>query len=482
MTKRWFAGPRRNPLLGLATALAAGGVIAACAPRTDADVAPARQASSAGGQITAFVGVNVVPMDTERVLQNHTVIVRDGRITAVGPAAQTQVPAGATRIDGAGRYLMPGLAEMHGHIPGPQNPRYAENVLFLYVSNGVTLVRGMAGHPFHLELRQRTANGDLLGPTIFTAGPGFSGNNVPNPEAAERLVREHHGAGFDLLKIFEMSADSYARMAATAHALGIPFAGHVPSTVGLPGALEHRQASIDHLDRYVEFLVREGASTAGREAGFFGSGLIDLVDESRIPLAVQRTREARVWNVPTLSLVEHLASPEAPEQMIQWPEMRYMPRNVLDGWVQAKRNFSARPDFQPAAAQRLVEVRRRLTRALHEGGAPLALGSDAPQFFNVPGFSIHHEMRMMVDAGLTPYQVLATGTRYPAVYFGTPDDFGTVAAGRRADLILLDANPLQDIGNVRRVAGVMVRGRWLPQQQIRQRLDQIAAEVAAPAS
>jgi hypothetical protein len=478
---------RKGPITSLALlfAVAASAVLAACAPRAgagDQSAAEAQAPVGTGGATTAFVDVNVIPMDREQVLQRHTVIVQDGRITAVGPADRTPVPAGATRVEGAGRYLMPGLAEMHGHIPGSQDPRYAENVLFLYVSNGVTTVRGMAGHPYHLELRERVARGELIGPTIHAAGPGFGGNNVPNPEAAERLVREQHQAGYDLLKVFEISPASYARMAATAHQLGIPFAGHVPSGVGLTGALEHRQASIDHLDRYVEFLVRDGANTQGREAGFFGSGLVDLVDPAKIPVAAARTREAGVWNVPTLSLVEHLASPESPEAMARWPEMRYMPPQVLEGWVRSKHQFQARADFQPAAAQRLVEVRRQLTKALHDAGAPLALGSDAPQFFNVPGFSIHPEMEMMVAAGLTPYQVLVTGTRSPAVYFGTPDEFGTVAVGRRADLVLLEANPLENIGNARRVAGVMVRGRWLPQQQIQQRLETIAAEVRGAGS
>jgi imidazolonepropionase-like amidohydrolase len=160
--------------------------------------------------------------------------------------------------------------------------------------------------------------------------------------------------------------------------------------------------------------------------------------------------------------------------MIRRPEMRYMPQDVRDHWVRSKDEFSARADFQPPAARQLVELRRRLTKELHDAGAPLALGSDAPQFFNVPGFSIHHEMAMMVASGLTPFEVLVTGTRNPAIYFGTPEEFGTVEVGRRADLILLEANPLQDIGNVRRRAGVMVRGHWLPESGIRERLEAIA--------
>jgi hypothetical protein len=422
----------------------------------------------------AFVNVNVIPMDHEGVLEGYTVLVRDDRITEVGPYEEVSVPSGAQIIEGDGRYLMPGLAEMHGHIPGPDNPDYAEGVLFLYVSNGVTLVRNMAGHPYHLELREQIENGELMGPTVFAASPWMSPQQAPTPEDADRLVREHHEAGYDLMKMGSISLEAYQQMAETAHEVGIPFAGHIPEEVGLVNALEARQASIDHYDRYVEFLVPEDVDWGDRGSGFFGSGVIDLIDTDRIEEAVERTIEAGTWNVPTLSLVEHLADPTPPEEMIQWPEMQYMPQDVLDGWVNSKHNFQDRDDFQPDAAQRLVEVRQMLTRALYHGGAPIALGSDAPQFFNVPGFSIHHEMRMMVDAGLTPYEVLVTGTRNPAVYFETPDEFGTVEANRRADLILLDANPLEDIGNVQQRVGVMVRGEWMPEEEIQQRLQHIS--------
>jgi hypothetical protein len=431
------------------------------------------------GNAVAFVDVTVIPMDRERVLERHTVLVEDGRITAVAPSGEIDVPEGAERVDATGQFLMPGLAEMHGHIPGSDPGldygRYAEDILFLYVSNGVTTVRGMAGDPLHLELREQTARGELLGPTIHAAGPALSGNNAATPEAAERAVRERHAAGYDLLKIVEMPADSYERVASTAHEFGMPFAGHIPERVGLVGALDARQASIDHLDRYVEFLVPGYEDMPDREAGFFGSGLVDLADRSRIPEAISRTLEAGTWNVPTLSLVEHLASPLPAEAMIRRPEMRYMPQTLRDQWVRSKNEFNARPDFQPPAARQLVELRRRLTRELHDAGAPLALGSDAPQFFNVPGFSIHHEMAMMVASGLTPFEVLVTGTRNPAIYFGTPEEFGTVEVGRRADLILLEANPLEDIGNVKRRAGVMVRGRWQPESAIQERLEAIAA-------
>lgn len=434
----------------------------------------------AEGENFVFTNVNVIPMDREQILENHTVIVNNGRITSVTPAGEAEIPAGAEIIEGEGKYLMPGLTEMHGHIPGENEPEYAENVLFLYLSNGVTTVRNMAGSAYHLKLRERVNNNEIPGPVIFAAGPWLSKENAPTPQAVERVVRQQKEAGFDLLKLGSISPEVYEEMARVAHEVNIPFAGHIPEGVGLENALEAGQKSIDHFDRYVEFLVPEDADTQGRDSGFFGSGLIDLVDRDRIPTAVQKTIDAGTWNVPTLSLVEHLALDESPEEMITRPEMQYMPRKVLESWKKSKEDYSQREDFQPKAATALVELRRQLLKELHDAGAPIALGSDAPQFFNVPGFSIHHEMRMMVASGLSPYEVLVTGTRMPADYFGTPEEFGKVKTGSRADLILLDANPLEDIKNVQQPSGVMFRGIWWPKETIEEGLEEIAAWAQKP--
>ena len=423
----------------------------------------------------AFVNVNVVPMDEERILENQTVVVRDGRIVSVSAGDEADIPDDAEQIDGSGKYLMPGLAEMHGHIPGPDNRQYAKDVLFLYISNGVTTVRNMAGNAYHIELREWLNDNSIPGPTIFAASPWLNPNTIPGPEDADRVVRELQETGFDHMKMGNIPLETYRAVAETAHEIGLPFAGHIPEDVGLVNALEARQKSIDHYDRYVEFLVPEDAGWDGSSPGFFGSAVVHLADEGRIPEAVDLTIEAGTWNVPTLTLVEHLASPEPAEEMAQWPEMRYLPSSVIEGWVESKHNFQARDDFQPEAANRLVEIRRELTRQLHDGGALIVLGSDAPQFFNVPGFSIHHEMEMMVAAGLTPYEVLVTGTRNAALYFDTPDEFGTVQENRRADLILLSANPLDDIANIRKREGVMVRGIWWPESAIQEELSRIAA-------
>ncbi len=419
------------------------------------------------GDVTAFVGVSVIPMDRERVLAGQTVIVRGDRIAEVGPAGRVRVPAGATRVDGSGKFLMPGVAEMHAHIPGAQNAAYQERVLFLYLASGVTTIRGMLGQTQHLELRERAARREIWGPTIYTSGPSFNGNSVTTPDAARRMVEAQRQAGYDFLKIHPgLSRAAFDTMAATAQRVGIRFSGHVPLDVGLERALEARYASIDHIDGFVEALA---GLPAGANGGFFGLGAVDRVDESRLAALVRATREAGVWIVPTQTLMESVASGETPEQIAARPGTQYLPPQVLQGWINGARGWQSQVT-SPQQAARYLALRRRLIRELFAGGVGILLGSDAPQVGNVPGFSIPQELRSYVASGLTPFQALQTGTVNVARFFGAEREVGTIEAGKRADLVLLDANPLQDIGHVARPAGVMVRGRWLPREEIERRL------------
>lgn len=410
--------------------------------------------------IVAFVNVNVVPMDRDDVVPNQTVVVREGRITEVGPAARVRVPAGATAVDGRGKYLMPGLAEMHGHLPNPNaGPELTETVLFLYVANGVTTVRGMLGYPANLGLRDRIARGEVLGPRLWVAGPALSGNAATTPEVGRRMVEEQKAAGYDHLKIQEgLSREAYDTIVATAKRLGVRFAGHVPNAVGVYHVLASGQASIDHLDNYVETV-----------------GGPDSADDRRIGQAVAATRSAGTWTVPTLALWEVFLGTDDPATLSTREELRYVPPEWRANWArQVAQLRQNNPDVDDRVAT--LALRRRLLKALQDAGCPIVLGTDSPQLFSVPGFSIHRELASMAAAGLTPYQILTAGTRNVARYFGAEREFGTVAAGQRADLLLLDANPLADVGNVARRAGVMVRGRWLPESEIQARLARIAGE------
>src|SRR5687767_12813321 len=212
-------------------------------------------AIAAADSVTAFVGVTVIPMDRERVLTNQTVVVRNGRIASVG-TARANIPAGAVRIDGRGKFLMPGLAEMHAHVQGPQAANAEEmnrDIMFLYIANGITTIRAMLGAPNQLILREQLARGEVLGPTMYVAAPSLNGNTAPHAEAAMRLVREHKGNGYDLLKIHPgLTREAYDAMVKTAREVDITWAGHVSSQVGVEHILDSRQSTIDHLDGYIE--------------------------------------------------------------------------------------------------------------------------------------------------------------------------------------------------------------------------------------
>lgn len=421
---------------------------------------------SAQDPVVAFVNVNVIPMDRETVLADQTVVVSGGKIASIGPAAKAQVPAGATKVDAKGKYLMPALAEMHAHVPGGQAPdTVVERVIFLYAANGIGTIRSMLGHPRHVPLRERLAKGELFGPRMWSSGPSFNGNSVTSPEVATQMVKDQKAAGYDFLKIHPgVSRASFDAMDATADSLGVTYSGHVPLDVGLHRALEAKYATIDHLDGYVEALAPAGSPASQT----FGLNLTSVVDESKIPDLVAKTKASGVAQVPTEILLENWLGPQSAETMAAWPEMKYAQPGEVQKWTEVKKKYD---QFPAEARQKLLTIRRRLIKDLHAAGVTILLGSDGPQIWNVPGFSVHRELGTYVASGLTPYQALVTGTRNVAAFFKVEKEAGTVTAGKRADLILLDANPLADIANTMKIAGVVLNGKWMSKEEIQRRLD-----------
>lgn len=422
-------------------------------------------ASTATAETTAFINVNVVTMQDEHISAAQTVLVEDGLIRRIGPVDSTPVAEGSIVVDGTDRYLMPGLAEMHAHIPHAQAAELGR-VMTLFVANGVTTVRGMLGHPSQLALRAALAGGEVFGPRLVTAGPSLNGQSVGGAADAAEQVRGQYAAGYDFIKIHPgLDASEFAAIAAAADELGMPVAGHVPVAVGVESALAAGMATIEHLDGYLAALMPADSDSSGGYGGFFDVLLADQLLEDRIPELAARTAASGTWNVPTEALFEHRVSSESATGLSSRPEMRYMSAATLRQWQRAKQQQENERGYSAALGARAVRIRRQLIKALHDAGAGLLLGSDAPQVFNVPGFSLHDELQFLVAAGLSPHAALATGTTAVATFLGS--NAGAVAVGRDADLVLLDANPLEDISNTRRIHGVMLRGHWYSRRDLR---------------
>lgn len=408
--------------------------------------------------------ISVLSMEGEGVEEEQSVVIVNDEISWVGPAADLTLPDGATVVEGD-LVVMPGLAEMHGHMPGSnQSQVFREDILSMYVLQGVTTLRGMAGDPVHLQLREQAAAGEIISPRIFAAGPSFSGGSVPTPEAARQRVIEQAAAGYDLLKFSPgLQLETFNAAVEEARQQEIPFAGHISYDVGLERSLEAGKSTIDHLDRYMEFLAPEHADREDPPVIYFGYDLTPHVQEERIDEAARRTTEAGVGNVPTNTLLENVLNPSLSlETMQQWPGVDLMPASTVESWSNSVRDIRANEMYNPEQARVYLNIRKQLTRALYEAGPDLLLlGADAPQIFNPPGYSVHRELEIMVDAGLSPFEALRTGTVNVATHFGEENRAGKVVSGHRADLLILRVNPLETLPFGHAIEGVVLNGRYL---------------------
>jgi imidazolonepropionase-like amidohydrolase len=413
-------------------------------------------------QEIVFEAVNVIPMDRETVIPNQTVVIKNGTIKAIGEAGKVKFSKKALVINAKGKYLMPGLAEMHAHVPPIEDMDPMKKVLALFAVNGVTTIRGMLGHPKHLELKKEIAKGKVLSPRFYTSGPSFNGISVKTPEGGAEMVRNQKKAGYDFLKMHPgLNVPNFEAIVKTAQEVKIPFAGHVSAKVGVWRAIDARYATIDHLDGFMESLVPNIESMAESDIGLFGMFLAPKADTTQILRLMQALKEKNIWVVPTQALAERWFNPNIDaETFSKEPEMKYMTAEEVQAWVNAKNNLHNNPKFEKNLVNQFIQLRRKLIYECYKNGVGLLLGSDAPQVFDVPGFSLHQELKYMVAAGLTPYQALQTGTVNVARFFNRTD-MGVVKIGAVSDLILLNGNPLESIEQSKNIEGVMLGNLWL---------------------
>jgi cytosine/adenosine deaminase-related metal-dependent hydrolase len=407
----------------------------------------------------AIVHVHVIPMDRERVLDDQTVIISGGKIEQMGPASSVKVPSTAKQIDGKGKYLIPGLTDAHVHL-------YSTIEFPLYLANGVTTVFNLDGRPAHLLWRKQVASGELLGPTIFTTGPIFG--RPHKPEEAARLVDEQADAGYDAVKVFnQVSKAEFPALIAEAKRRNLLLMGHISRDAGFDLTVKSGQ-SIAHLDEFLYTYFNPQHDDNNDHV---------VLDDSRVGALVKETAESGVYVIPTLSTYATTVQQATDlADFLKNPALQYLPSWALEAYEPAHNRFKNGTSTEQAARMRAALIfQRKLVKALFDAGVPLMVGTDAPDVGPMAGFGIHDELQELVNDGLTPYQALRAATVVPSQYFRNSGELGTIEAGRRADFVLLDQNPLINIANTHSISGVMLRGRWLSKEELAKNVAAIPA-------
>jgi imidazolonepropionase-like amidohydrolase len=445
-----------------------------------------------GGQIQAFTNVNLVRMTSEEVDPNQTLIVEGARIIEFGPSSTIDIPEDSNVIDGEGAYLMPGLADMHMHTKEDWlESRWPVSPLYLYLANGVTTIRdfGPRGNDLTYVLRWQDEinKGSRIGPTIYASGlrPGHSSAGNQDPQ---NIVRWNHAQGFDFLKMYSyISYVDFQAAMATARQLGIYTSGHIPYPVGLEGVIAEGYNEIAHIEEldweFVEFnrntiiaqedwpgyligcVLQQYDIASGFDPGDFQTRygdrlatVISLLQSRNIPLCTNMIVDDLI--------VEKLFKPGT---FLSRPEIRYMPQDYLTRFSQGVEKHQMQLQGIEDLATYKYDFDEFLLNELHQAGIPLLLSTDAgtATMGIVPGFSIHDELRILIENGFTPYEAIATGTvnASKVVEAMTGENaFGTIEVGKRADLILVNGNPLEDVTKIKNILGVMAAGRWYSNQ------------------
>ena len=446
-------------------------------------------AGSRAADVTAITGADIIPMTSAAVLDNHAIVVENGRILTLCPAASGCVPSNATVIDGTGRFLIPGLIDSHNHFGGiafdgrdETRIRTRDQHLRQYVMFGVTTVRDPAGNPLVLQARDQTEQGELVGPRIFTSWGVMDGDpplfpgapSFVDPEQAADFVRRSKAMGFDLVKVYStMDREVFDAVMAAAAETDLTVAAHVPIRIPLEHALEKGLRSIEHLTGYdVACAYPDRTMRPVAEDIYQGWA---WCTPGKVTALAAMTAGYEVWNVPTLSLWDNTVTefdrPNRASEELRRFEHPLTPSGF--DWLYRLYDPRARAGITGTRSTRLGFV-----KALSDAGAPLLVGTDA----SATGYTVHREMGLFVEAGLTAYQALDAATAEAARYLRREGEFGTLVPGASADMVMLDANPLVDIANTRLIRGVMIRGEWWTKQMIDAEIAAIQREYAEDAA
>jgi imidazolonepropionase-like amidohydrolase len=391
-------------------------------------------------QTKVIKDVNVISMCNDSILYGHSLLVMDGKIADIGIFDKMKIPKDAQIIDGKDRYLIPGLCDMHVHIQD-------DNDRLLFVANGVTLIRNMSGFPYHLKLREKIKEGCLIGPEIYTTGPIIDGLNpywpglsivIDDKTKVYDVLSQMKKDGYDAVKVYQkLTKEVYYEIIRVAKELKMPVVGHVPESLSVRDVLFSGQTSIEHLNGYDRY---------------YG---VDFI--------IEETVKSGIWNCPTLLIHKNYENLDSLKKNPP-SEIKYVSPSIVESWK----------TFKQSENKKYEEM--KLLKTLTNNNANIVAGTDAVHVYVVPGFSLHEELSLRQDAGLTPYQVLLSATRNCAKMLGYESRLGTIEKGKDADLVLLKNNPLKDINNTRSIIGVMTKGRWYPKEDINSMLDAVAAK------
>jgi imidazolonepropionase-like amidohydrolase len=433
--------------------------------------------------------VAVVDVVDGRVLPDMTVEIRGRTISAMDSAPRIRVTRGARIVDGHGKYLIPGLWDMHVHLSFPVGA--AQIFLPLMVANGVLGARDMHSFlPLILSLKRAVAAGTQIGPRLFVAGTAVDGPNsylpaariVRTPDEAKAAVRELKAAGVDFIKVYSsLPKDLYLAVAGEAKSDGIPFVGHVPYQVTAAEASDAGQKSLEHLTEVdvgtssdETAIKAEELEAMNEKHGYIPdpARLKSTFDSVKTTALFERFRRNGTWQVPTLSVFYQERQLAEPGLSGNDSLLIYIPKMLRDYWRSLPVDIATKMVALGAVHSDLVG---RLNRA----GVQMLAGTDCPNPFVYPGFSLHDELGLLVRSGLTPAEALRTATVNPAIFLGVTDSLGTVARGKVADLVLLEANPLVDIANSKRISAVIQGGRLLDRRALDQMLANARSRAAA---
>lgn len=444
----------------------------------------------------AFKDVTVIDPDSGDVKYKMTVVVHGNRIADVGPTLKIQIPDDSKVIDASGKFLIPGLWDMHVHIFG------LKDYLKLFTANGITGVRIMWGIPAFVGWRKEIESGELIGPRLVIGSPIIDGPkpiwkgsiSVSNAEEGRQAVAKVAADGADFVKVYSLlPRDAYFAIADESKKRGIPFAGHVPESVSVAEASNARQRSIEHLTgvlvacssreedlikrRWEAFTNLAPDQTYPSPAAFrpLNRTMIDTFNYHKATALFALLKKNHTWQCPTLTVLRSSAFLNDPNFRND-PRLKYLPSQMTAAWDPTTDfRFKERTagDFE---LSRLVFAKlKELVGMMQKSGVEFLAGTDTPNPYCFPGFSLHDELALMVEAGITPMEALKTATINPARFLGIENSLGTIKPGKLADLILLDANPLQDIRNTQKIEVVVSNGRLLD----REALDRMLSESIA---